>query len=69
MLAFFNLLPIPPLDGSAVVERMLPKQWWPIWLKFRQYSFGILLFVILFLPQFGEVHLHPRPRVWGVMVG
>lgn len=69
VLAFFNLLPIPPLDGSAVVERLLPKQWWPTWLKFRQYSFGILLFVVLFAPRFGEFIFTPALRVWGVMVG
>src|SRR5205807_1943192 len=28
ILAVFNLLPIPPLDGSAFVERILPTAWW-----------------------------------------
>jgi Zn-dependent protease len=32
LLALFNLLPLPPLDGSAVVERALPRRWWPAWL-------------------------------------
>ena len=48
VLATFNLIPIPPLDGSAVIERFLPAQWWPGWLKIRQYSF-FLLFLLLFL--------------------
>jgi Zn-dependent protease len=47
LLAVFNLLPIPPLDGSALVERVLPTSWWSPWLKFRQYGF-IVLFVLLF---------------------
>jgi Zn-dependent protease len=51
VLAVFNLLPLPPLDGSAVVERLLPHQWWPGWLKFRQYSMGLLLVLVLLLPQ------------------
>jgi hypothetical protein len=28
-LAVFNLLPIPPLDGSALLERVLPREWLP----------------------------------------
>ncbi|MBV8304357.1 MAG: site-2 protease family protein, partial [Acidimicrobiia bacterium] len=48
ILAAFNLLPIPPLDGSAVVERLLPRSMWAGYLRFRQYSFGVLLIVVLF---------------------
>jgi len=46
ILAAFNLIPLPPLDGSAVVERLLPEAWWPQYLRFRQYSFGLLLIVV-----------------------
>jgi Zn-dependent protease len=51
LLAVFNLLPIPPLDGSAMVERVLPAAWWPAWLRFRSWSFGVLLLVVLVLPE------------------
>ena len=51
VLAAFNLLPIPPLDGSAVVERFLPRRWLPSWFRLRQYSMGLLLVVVLLLPQ------------------
>ena len=27
LLFFFNLLPVPPLDGSKVVQGLLPDQW------------------------------------------
>ncbi|MDP9019293.1 MAG: site-2 protease family protein [Actinomycetota bacterium] len=50
ILAVFNLLPIPPLDGSAMVERVLPERWWPTWLRLRQWSMGILLLLVLALP-------------------
>ena len=50
VLATFNLLPIPPLDGSAVIERFLPTQWWPGWLRLRQYSFAILFLLVFLLP-------------------
>ena len=48
ILAAFNLIPIPPLDGSALVERVLPRSMWAGYLRFRQYSFPIL-FVIVFV--------------------
>jgi len=50
VLAVFNLLPIPPLDGSAMVERVLPEKWWPAWLKVRKWGFGILILLVLALP-------------------
>ena len=46
-LGLFNLLPIPPLDGSALLERALPAHWLPNWHKFRPYGF-LLLFVLVF---------------------
>jgi Zn-dependent protease len=46
-LGLFNLLPIPPLDGSAMVERALPARWLPGWHRFRPYGF-LLLFVLVF---------------------
>lgn len=50
LLAAFNLIPLPPLDGSAVVERLLPRSWWPGYLRIRQYSMGALLILVLLLP-------------------
>jgi Zn-dependent protease len=46
-LGLFNLLPIPPLDGSSLVERVLPRQWLPQWHKFRPYGF-LVLFLLVF---------------------
>ncbi|HSK91513.1 MAG TPA: site-2 protease family protein [Euzebyales bacterium] len=51
ILAAFNMLPIPPLDGSALVERVLPRRYLPGWRRIRQYSMGILLVLVLLLPQ------------------
>lgn len=48
VLAVFNLIPLPPLDGSAVVERVLPARWWEPYLRLRQYSM-LLLFGVVFL--------------------
>lgn len=64
ILAAFNLIPIPPLDGSAVVERLLPDRLLGPYLRLRQYSF--FLFIGLFLlgaDLFGRV-LAPATDLW-----
>jgi Zn-dependent protease len=44
-LAVFNLLPIPPLDGSHVVKYLLPPSWA---LRYQQIGFyGILILLLL----------------------
>jgi Zn-dependent protease len=64
ILAVFNLIPIPPLDGSAVLERLMPASWWPGYLRFRQYSMGILLLAFLLIPGlFGRI-LEPAINTW-----
>ncbi len=41
--ACFNMIPIPPLDGSALVERLLPASWWPGYLRIRPYGMVVIL--------------------------
>ena len=46
-LCIFNLIPIPPLDGSVLFERLLPARYWPTYLRYRQYTMPILLGLVL----------------------
>ncbi len=48
LLGLFNLLPIPPLDGSALLERALPAQWLPTWYRFRPYGLAIIFALVFF---------------------
>lgn len=65
VLAAFNLIPIPPLDGSAVVERLLPGRWWPAYLALRQYSMVVLVVVVLLLAEpLRELVFDPAIRLW-----
>jgi len=47
-LAAFNLIPIPPLDGSGVLEGLLPARWLRSYWQLRPYGF-IILIVLLYL--------------------
>ena len=44
----FNLLPIPPLDGSHILFSILPEHAWQIKQVFQQYGILILFLVIFF---------------------
>jgi Zn-dependent protease len=46
-LAVFNALPIPPLDGSAIVVRLLPARALPAWYSMARYSMPVLLLLVL----------------------
>lgn len=45
-LAFFNLLPIPPLDGSGILFSLLPRSTYRLQRFLLQYGFIILIIVI-----------------------
>lgn len=49
MLAVFNMLPIPPLDGSGVLEYLLPKEVLPHYARIRPYGFAVLLLLFMLL--------------------
>jgi Zn-dependent protease len=57
ILACFNMLPIPPLDGSALVERLLPRNWWGPYLAIRPYTL-ILVFGLVIIGQQSGAYLH-----------
>lgn len=46
-LAVFNLIPVPPLDGSHILEPFLPYE---IKQTLEQYGFFILIFILIFPP-------------------
>ena len=53
LLAIFNLVPIPPLDGSKILYALIPNNEAGLKFKmvFQQYGFIILLFFIFFFFQ------------------
>jgi Zn-dependent protease len=53
LLAVFNLVPIPPLDGSKILFSLLPdnKVWWQFKVNIERYGMILVLFFILFFWQ------------------
>lgn len=49
-LMFFNLLPIPPLDGSSIFAFFLPLKYLPTYYRVQRYALPILLVVIFIIP-------------------
>lgn len=47
VLAAFNLLPIPPLDGFGILEGLAPPSWDRFLQPLRQYGMWILFFLIM----------------------
>ena len=52
VLAIFNLIPIPPLDGSKILFGILPQQAQKIRYFLERFGFFIILFFVLFLWDF-----------------
>jgi Zn-dependent protease len=67
-LAFFNLLPIPPFDGSHIVEGVLPRKLAQAYERLRPVGF-LLFFLLVALTWFGPTsgllgHLIGPPVDW-----
>ena len=50
ILAFFNLIPIPPLDGSKILYALLPSELVYRLRPLEQFGFLILMAVVFFVP-------------------
>jgi len=51
MLMFFNLIPLPPLDGSAIISPLLRGKARVVYYEIQRYSLPILLVVLYMLPS------------------
>ncbi|HEY5111862.1 MAG TPA: site-2 protease family protein [Acidimicrobiales bacterium] len=55
VLAAFNLIPIPPLDGSAIIERFIPMKHLPRYYHFRQRAMPF--FVVFIIVDYSFLHI------------
>jgi len=53
LLAFFNLIPVAPLDGAQVLGAVIPVGWAAVYESVQRYGFYILILLLVVLPQVG----------------
>ncbi|MDO5601918.1 MAG: site-2 protease family protein [Oscillospiraceae bacterium] len=67
-LGAFNLIPIPPLDGSKVLGAVLPEKWYFGYMKYERYG-AIVMVALLWLgvldPLLNAVQLFADNILWG----
>ena len=65
ILAVFNMIPIPPLDGGRVAVGILPKYFSYQLAKLERYGFFIIIAGLFILPLIGQkIGIHLEPIHW-----
>lgn len=67
LLAAFNLIPIPPLDGSHVITHLLPTSWAVRYQRFGR--FGLIVLILLIQTPFLGFWFAPVSRVARALLG
>jgi Zn-dependent protease len=69
ILAIMNLLPLPPLDGSVIVERWLPSHLRPGYERIRPFTMIIpIAFFVIYPEAFNRIFI-PLLNEWSRVVG
>ena len=68
LLALFNLIPIPPLDGSHILFSFIPSSE-QLKLALSRYGFFILIFIIFFFPWFFDILFYAISLIFSILTG
>lgn len=68
VLAFFNAIPIPPLDGSRAVMSFFSVKYWELFYMFEMYGFLIIM-LLLFTGFIGKVIGPSILFLWNYLLG
>jgi len=68
LLAFFNLIPIPPLDGSGIVLGLLPSEYVRYYEQLRPFGF-IIVYALLWMGLFDKVLLPLVDGLYAILLG
>lgn len=56
-LAFFNLIPVPPLDGASLIAFFLTDRGLVVYYKIQQYAMFFFLLLVIVVPYFTNVDI------------
>ncbi len=68
ILALFNILPIPPLDGSRALMSFLSFRYWELFYKYEIYGF-LVITLLLFTGVIGRIIYPPLIYLYQVILG
>jgi Zn-dependent protease len=67
VLIAFNLIPIPPLDGSHVMKYLLPPSWAMQYQRFGRYGILVLLLLLAMPNGFLNIWMRPAFMFYGLL--
>ncbi len=68
ILALFNIIPIPPLDGSKALMSFLSFKYWELFYKYEIYGFFVIT-VLLFTGVLGRIIYPPLVFLYRLILG
>lgn len=68
VLAFFNAIPIPPLDGSRALMSFFSVKYWELFYRFETYGF-LIITVLLFTGVLGRIIFPPIFLILNYLLG
>ncbi|MCS7196689.1 MAG: site-2 protease family protein [Aquificaceae bacterium] len=68
VLALFNAIPIPPLDGSRAVMSFFSVKYWELFYRFEMYGF-LIITLLLFTGLLGRIIFPPILFLWNYLIG
>lgn len=63
VLAFFNLVPAPPLDGGTILAGLLPDRLMPAYERYAQYGMFVAMAVIM-IPSLSSLFVVPAQKLY-----
>ncbi len=68
VLAFFNAIPIPPLDGSRALMSFFSIKYWETFYRFEIYGF-LIITLLIFTGVIGRIIFPPIRYIYTILIG